>query len=672
MTNNDIIRGSEFNYKIDTSYGLSADGYIATGTESIVYKGKKISCDGKIILSCVLKFKYKSIEVGADEDQSRVIDLYERFRSHDLKMFDELQDCRSVVRIFDVIEDLGDFSITDTHVPEGKKSISINRDRFFCVVEEYIDGWSLEEYCRDEYWKLTETVDVGNNLKKKIPFHHFSHEKQQTMLNSYQRDYDEIIRYQSEIIDFMSKLCEILEYITDKKKILHLDIKPDNIMVTRYGKEIVLIDFGRSEHINPQTHSVQSMLGAADYNQEKQSFARQFQYGTLGYAAPECFAAPISGSNFPFDESGLQKGRMSVESDIFSFGATFWECLSIFELYTGNQLFSSEKSNDGYGAFYRKFLLNDTAYCDRDLSITSSHFHEKLENIIRKCTKKRVPGYLDKESDVYSSYYHDYKQLQDDIQFAKESAPTLVKTENLKVRNGFGVSGVMAGLMGSVLLVCGFLKLTGSYFAQQKMDNIMQKYNPTLIERLEDAAMEQMKSSTEIEKHDIYNKTYEFLRDQDDDLDYTETVVLVNLMNQIDNNSFVNDSVDTMLLTVDLKGFSSCIEYTITHLTECNSTGYELAVQIYNAQKRINLSECYSVLVANYDDTKYGKMIQRLAQDLNHDELITKIAEEMLPQNLKQADKNSSEYNNKLAEVKNEIKLTLDSAIKGNTDEDIK
>ena len=197
MTNNDIIRGSEFNYKIDTSYGLSADGYIATGTESIVYKGKKISCDGKIILSCVLKFKYKSIEVGADEGQSRVIDLYERFRSHDLKMFDELQDCRSVVRIFDVIEDLGDFSITDTHVPEGKKSISINRDRFFCVVEEYIDGWSLEEYCRDEYWKLTETVDVGNNLKKKIPFHHFSHEKQQTMLNSYQRDYDEIIRYQS-------------------------------------------------------------------------------------------------------------------------------------------------------------------------------------------------------------------------------------------------------------------------------------------------------------------------------------------------------------------------------------------------------------------------------------------------------------------------------------------
>ena len=199
---NDIIIGSEFNYKIDTSHGLSADGYIATGTESIVYKGLKISRSGDIILSCVLKFKLKAIVVGAEEGRSRVVNVYDRFRSHDLKIFDDLQDCRSVVRIFDVIEDLGDFSVTDTHVAEGQKSISINRDNFFCVVEEYIDGWSLEEYCRDEYWKLTETVDCGNNLKKKVSFHEFYDEKKKQMLESYSRDYDEVIRYQSEMFDF--------------------------------------------------------------------------------------------------------------------------------------------------------------------------------------------------------------------------------------------------------------------------------------------------------------------------------------------------------------------------------------------------------------------------------------------------------------------------------------
>lgn len=670
MANNDIIIGSEFNYKIDTSHGLSSDGYIATGTESIVYKGVKTSRDGKTMLSCVLKFKYKSVRVGAEEGNYKVVDLYEKFRSHDLKIFDELQDCRSVVRIFDVIEDLGDFSVTDTHVPEGKKSISINRDQFFCVVEEYIDGWSLEEYCRDEYWKLTETVDVGNDLKKRISFHEFPVEKQKAMLHSYQHDYDEIIRYQTEILDFMLKLCEILKYITDKKQILHLDIKPDNVMVTKYGKEIVLIDFGRSEHIGPETNSVISSLGAADYTQEKQSFARQFQYGTLGYAAPECFAVPVSGSHFPFDDSGFEKGNMSVESDIFSFGATFWECLSIFELYTGNQLFASEKSNDGYGAFYRKHLLDDVRYCDRDLSIASTHFHEKLENIIRKCTKKRMPGFLDKKSADYSLYYHDYEKLQSDIQLAKESAPALVKTENIKVRNAFGVSGVMAGLIGTVLVVCGFLKLTGSYFAQQKMDNIIRNYNPTLIERLEDAAIEQIRSSTESEKHGIYSKTYDFLKSQDNNLEYSETVVLVELLKYIDDKEFIADFVDAMFLDVEQKGFSSCIEYTVTNLSDCNSTGYELAVQIYNSQKRTNLSECYAALTEYAENLKYSKLVQRLAQDLDHDELITKIAEEKLTQELKLSDKNSVEYTNKLAELKNEIKITIDSVIEGNTDED--
>ena len=56
--------------------------------------------------------------------------------------------------------------------------------------------------------------------------------------------------------------------------IIHRDIKPDNIMVTRYGKEIVLIDFGRSEHINLETKSVTSTLGAADYNKKDKNTRR--------------------------------------------------------------------------------------------------------------------------------------------------------------------------------------------------------------------------------------------------------------------------------------------------------------------------------------------------------------------------------------------------------------
>lgn len=664
MASNDILIGSEFNYIIDTKYGLSSDGYIATGTESIVYKGIKTSRDGEIMLSCVLKFKYKAIRVGAEGDDFKTVDVYNKFRTHDLKIFDDLQDCRSVVRIFDVIEDLGDFSITDTHVPEGKKSLSINREQFFCVVEEYIDGWSLEEYCRDEYWKLTQTVDVGNNLKKKESFHLFSPEKQDEMIHSYKHDYDVIVRYQSEILNFMMNLCEILRFITDQKRILHLDLKPDNIMVTRYGKELVLIDFGRSEYMDAETHSVQSNLGGADYNTD-QTFARMFQYGTLGYAAPECFAEPINGSEFPLDDTGIQRGRMGVESDIFSFGATFWECLCLFELYTGNKDFATDKSMGGSYEFYRKHILNDEAYCGRDLSITSKHYHEKLENIIRKCTRKRTEGYLDRNNPAYANYYHNYEELQEDIQIAKDSAPALVKTENIKVRNSFGLAGVMAGLIGTVLIICGILKLSGSYYAQRKMDTIMNNYNPTLIERLEDAAVERMNSATEAEKHNIYNKAYDFLRQQDNSLEYSETIVLVNLLKEVGDGSFVAESVNNILLNVEQKGFINCIEYTVPNLTGCSGIGYELATQIYNAQKRTQLSECYSVLLKHADNTVFAVLTHRLAQDLNHDALITKIAEEQMAKEQPNMDKNSQDYKSRMVEIKYEINSNLQAVIGG-------
>ena len=130
--NTERIIGSEFEYIIDKSYGLSSDGYIATGTESIVYKGLKISKDGKMRLSCVLKFKYKSIKVGSDDNSFKSVNVLERFRQNDLKIFDELQSCRSVVRIYDVIEDLGEFSFIHEHMPEGEKNIRIDNTRFFC------------------------------------------------------------------------------------------------------------------------------------------------------------------------------------------------------------------------------------------------------------------------------------------------------------------------------------------------------------------------------------------------------------------------------------------------------------------------------------------------------------------------------------------------------------
>lgn len=49
-----VIQGTEFQYFIDADYGMNR-GFIAEGTESIVYKGVKKG--GNLRYSCALKFK---------------------------------------------------------------------------------------------------------------------------------------------------------------------------------------------------------------------------------------------------------------------------------------------------------------------------------------------------------------------------------------------------------------------------------------------------------------------------------------------------------------------------------------------------------------------------------------------------------------------------------------
>ena len=54
----DFIKGTNFIYQIDTSYNDNRDGFIAEGTESIVFKGIKVS--GNLVYPCALKFKPRS------------------------------------------------------------------------------------------------------------------------------------------------------------------------------------------------------------------------------------------------------------------------------------------------------------------------------------------------------------------------------------------------------------------------------------------------------------------------------------------------------------------------------------------------------------------------------------------------------------------------------------
>lgn len=602
---NEII-GNSYKYIIDESYGINKDGFIAVGTESIVYKGLKTKLEGGLQFSCVLKFKPKAVI-----EDGKIIDRLNTFKNEEWKIFEELRECRSIVRIDDVIDSIGSFSLPCSYVQGGV----ITSDRYFCVVEEFIDGWNLDEFCREEYWKLRKIEPLANGLKRVVEYNDFTANEKRNVLSSY--NYDNILKYQNQILSFMINLCEIMEFVTEQKNILHLDIKPENIMVTRHGKELVLIDFGRSKRITKANPFAYSDLSAVDYN-ENETIDKMYQYGTLGYAAPECYNRAANGSAFPF-HMALEQGKMSIESDIFSFGATFWECLNMFELVTKNWQFSAD-SHD----FYRDNFLTDDAYCNRDLSLTSSTYHKKLETIIKKCTRSRNKSLYDSDK-----YYHSYKSLRKDIENAKDSVPTIVKEENVKVKNSFNLCGAMLSFFLVFLIIYGIYHIAAFNIAQRKWDNITANYNDTQFYRLEEAANDLITTAPSNQIDNTYEKIAQLTYNGNDISEY-EATMLVELLQKINDNSQLPSRVDEIIQHGNTRAFKE-ISTEIVKLGNVNdSIGYELAQAIFNVEVgQIGIVDAYQTLQAYQDNEQFHNAVIKLRNVLDNDENIKIISENL-------------------------------------------
>ena len=634
------IHGTKFTYTIDNSYQdlyRYGDGFIARGTESIVYKGIRAAEsieNENIRMSCVLKFKRRG-------KNDRIL---KRFKSKDLRIFNDLQGCRSVVRIYDLIEDIGDFSLRFEHVADGEDIFYIDRNGFFCVVEEFIEGKTLEEFCL-EYGEFPLVV----RTKLAVTGYSDFNEENKVRTEKYVTDNDFCLRFQSVIYNFAVKLCDVLDYM-HRNRILHMDIKPDNIMITNAGDEVVLIDFGRANYMDYGKDYVTVQFGGESAE----------EYGTVGYAAPEAYNpemvpyAHFTSANLNGDLKNAC--RLTVESDIFSLGATLWECMNIFVLYMNNSEYRKKFTN---GYHYQRFydtdiMLSEEAYCNRDLSLASVHYYDKLEQIITKATRSRTPDYFDRDN---KNYYHDYATLRNDIMDARERSPAVLRTDDIKVRNSFTVSAVFLGLLATLLCFLGFLYFFGGYFAAHKIDNIMESYQVSKHEALRRAAEEQMRATNLDGRKAIYDKILDFYYYENDGTDARgiseeEAEDLAQLLDQIPDEEFSRRSFDKMLSYTDRQVLLVFSEYVaaadldIKEDSEC--IGYELLEKIYESKQPRYAGECYKTLVKYGERAEYRNLLVYLAKQLNTDQKIDKIVE-------------SEESDEPTAIVRRSVKEYLDS-----------
>ncbi|MGN0470861.1 MAG: hypothetical protein ACI4GV_08105 [Acutalibacteraceae bacterium] len=625
------IKGTDFDYRIDTEYGINHDGFIAEGTESIVFKGIKYGND--LRYSCALKFKPKS----------RLSDFMKR----EYKILESMQTCRSVVRVLDVIEDLGDFSM-----PYGDGEIS--GQNCFCVVEEYIDGDSLQDYCIKQWFEYNN--DTHRWVRNSTPY-----------------TYREIVKYQNQIVQFMINLCEIMKFVsninagngkTDPNKpvILHCDIKPENIMVTKHGKELVLIDFGRSQELTDsrtyQHYSdKENKTFDADYGEKQwQDIGKDnfYAYGTVGYAAPECYADQSKrvtksyGTLFPFiaQKKALQHGLISVESDIFGFGATFWECLSIYEI--GTDILNKAK-NPSSTSFFNKAITAKyeddihkgivEEYCDRDFRNIDSAYHESLEMILKKCTRTREFGFQDPDN-TPNQFYHNFQSLQNDIERARDTIPSLDRKSDPLVRQMIGVSGFCSSLTICFLVLFLMITFFSNSIAWDKWNNLKDNYTDNQKITLRNVSQEMLKVPFENNKLGNFEEVLNFMyggSPNDDVIDADEAEILTDLITEyIPDESKRGEYIDSIMThpkSDNLDSISKSV-YKVNLSENVISVGYELAKAISQVNDADDnegekLIPAYKALCQYKNIPNYKTAISKLAAKLMTGKKIDTIASEM-------------------------------------------
>ena len=160
------IIGTKFKYTVDTSYGINQDGFIAIGTESIVYKGLKTADKGGKYKSDLKSLKSKVLKI--DSSICNVDDVINSVKSSTQTQGDKID------ALDNLKKDVNEF-VADVVRIDGDAADAINQskndfyDKYEYLKPDIEKNWLEEkvdnacEWCK-EHWKeilITVTIVIG-------------------------------------------------------------------------------------------------------------------------------------------------------------------------------------------------------------------------------------------------------------------------------------------------------------------------------------------------------------------------------------------------------------------------------------------------------------------------------------------------------------------------------
>jgi eukaryotic-like serine/threonine-protein kinase len=237
---------------------------------------------------------------------------------------------------------------------------------------------------------------------------------------------------QRKAIDFGVQIAHGLA-AAHSKDIAHRDLKPDNVFITRDGR-VKILDFGLAKTVQKPA-PVRVGDASGDMTEVAPATEVGAVLGTVGYMSPE----------------QVRGGAVDCRTDIFSFGAVFYEML------TGVRAFKRDTAAETMTAI----LHEDPP----ELSLSGSAIAPELERTVRHCLEKSPEQRFQSARDLA----FDLESFS--TQTPVLAGPVVVKERGFKV----GKRGWYALAAAGLLAIGGFFgwrtiivkrKATGSQFHQ--------------------------------------------------------------------------------------------------------------------------------------------------------------------------------------------------------------